>query len=145
MRSRRYRNRRIGDFLKELHLIEGRNTGIPTAIKSIKDNNSPLPIFLTDDERSYFSVIVPINEAFLKGEKNTESRKRRTKDEIKIEIINLLKKENISMSSLYYSMGYKGNISKTFRECVTELIKEGKIYFKETNKHSSLNVLILKD
>jgi len=28
--SRRYRNRRIGDFLKELKLVEGRNTGIPT-------------------------------------------------------------------------------------------------------------------
>lgn len=26
--SRRYRNRRIGEFLKELHLTEGRNTGI---------------------------------------------------------------------------------------------------------------------
>ena len=25
--NRRYRNRRIGDFLKELHLTEGRNTG----------------------------------------------------------------------------------------------------------------------
>lgn len=37
MRTRRYRNRRIGDFLKELHLVEGRNTGIPTAIKSIKE------------------------------------------------------------------------------------------------------------
>ena len=47
MRARRYRNRRIGDFLKELHLIEGRNTGIPTAIKAIKENGSPLPTFLT--------------------------------------------------------------------------------------------------
>lgn len=36
MRSRRYRNQRIGDFLKELNLVEGRNTGIPTALKSIK-------------------------------------------------------------------------------------------------------------
>lgn len=44
MRTRRYRNRRIGDFLKELHLVEGRNTGIPTAIKSIKENGSPLPL-----------------------------------------------------------------------------------------------------
>ncbi len=25
--SRRYRNRRIGEFLKELHLTEGRSTG----------------------------------------------------------------------------------------------------------------------
>lgn len=28
-----YRNRRIGDFLKELHLIEERNTGYPTILK----------------------------------------------------------------------------------------------------------------
>jgi len=27
--SRRYRNRRIGEFLKELNLTEGRSTGIP--------------------------------------------------------------------------------------------------------------------
>lgn len=54
MRSRRYRNRRIGDFLKELQLIEGRNTGIPTALHSIRKNNSPLPIFLTDENRTFF-------------------------------------------------------------------------------------------
>ena len=28
--ARDYRNRRVGDFLKELHLTEGRGTGIPT-------------------------------------------------------------------------------------------------------------------
>ena len=45
MRTRRYRNRRIGDFLKGIALIDGRNTGIPTALKAIKANKSPLPIF----------------------------------------------------------------------------------------------------
>jgi hypothetical protein len=30
LRSRRYRNRRLGEFLKELDLTEGRATGIPT-------------------------------------------------------------------------------------------------------------------
>lgn len=69
MRTRRYRNRRIGDFLKELHLIGGRNTGIPTALKSIKDNGSPLPQFLTDEERSCFSVIIPIHSAFKESKK----------------------------------------------------------------------------
>ena len=64
MRSRRYRNRRIGDFLKELHLVEGRNTGIPTALRSIEANGSPLPEFLTDDDRSFFTVILPIHESF---------------------------------------------------------------------------------
>ena len=29
IRGKKYRNRRIGDFLKELKLNEGRNTGIP--------------------------------------------------------------------------------------------------------------------
>jgi ATP-dependent DNA helicase RecG len=38
--ARRYRNRRIGEFLKELKLTESRSTGIPKIIKSLKDNNS---------------------------------------------------------------------------------------------------------
>jgi ATP-dependent DNA helicase RecG len=29
MVATRYRNRRIGEFLKELRLVEGRNTGVP--------------------------------------------------------------------------------------------------------------------
>ncbi|WP_406042241.1 RNA-binding domain-containing protein [Succinimonas sp.] len=64
MRARRYRNRRIGDFLKELQMAEGRNTGIPRAIKAIKANGSPLPMFLTDEDRTFFSVIVPIHPVF---------------------------------------------------------------------------------
>jgi ATP-dependent DNA helicase RecG len=32
VRSRRYRNRRLGEFLKELELTEGRATGIPTLV-----------------------------------------------------------------------------------------------------------------
>ena len=64
MRARRYRNRRIGDFLKELQMAEGRNTGIPRAIKAIKANGSPLPTFLTDEDRTFFSVIVPIHPVF---------------------------------------------------------------------------------
>ena len=35
MISKRYRNRRIGDFLKELKLVEGRNTGIPTILGAL--------------------------------------------------------------------------------------------------------------
>ena len=41
-------------------------------------------------------------------------------------------------------MGYKGNISKTFRSCIIELIEEGRIEFKEKDKNSSSNALILK-
>ena len=63
--ARKYRNRRIGDFLKELHLAEGRGTGIPKIIASMLKNESPEPIFETDDNLSYFLAILPIHSAFL--------------------------------------------------------------------------------
>ena len=54
--ARRYRNRRIGDFLKELKLTEGRSTGIPTIRRSLLENGSPAAKFSTDEDRSYFLV-----------------------------------------------------------------------------------------
>lgn len=65
--SRRYRNRRIGDFLKELKLIEGRNTGIPTILRAMEKNGSEPPVFETDEERSYLTVILPVHESFIAG------------------------------------------------------------------------------
>jgi ATP-dependent DNA helicase RecG len=41
IRPRRYRNRRLGDFLKELKLTEGKATGIPTIRKELRTNGSP--------------------------------------------------------------------------------------------------------
>ncbi|MDE6593066.1 MAG: putative DNA binding domain-containing protein, partial [Oscillospiraceae bacterium] len=55
IRARIYRNRRIGDFLKELKLIEGRNTGFPNAIKALKSNGSGSLKFEMDENRSYLS------------------------------------------------------------------------------------------
>jgi len=63
--ARRYRNRRIGEFLKELDLTEGRGTGIPKILRKIEANGSPFPRFITDDERSYFIVEFPIHPNFL--------------------------------------------------------------------------------
>ena len=62
--SRRYRNRRIGEFLKELHLTEGRNTGFQKIIRALKANGSPMPTFETDDARSYFLTTIGIHPAF---------------------------------------------------------------------------------
>ena len=62
--SGRYRNRRIGEFLKELGMTEGRGTGIPKIIHELKKNESPLPIFITDKERSFLVVELPIHVSF---------------------------------------------------------------------------------
>lgn len=66
IKARRYRNRRLGDFLKELHLTEGKATGIPTIKKSLHDNGSPEAYFETDDERTYFMIEFKIHPAFRK-------------------------------------------------------------------------------
>ncbi len=56
--AREYRNRRIGDFLKELKLTEGRGTGFPTIYNALETNGSPDPKFETD-ETSYMLVTIP--------------------------------------------------------------------------------------
>ena len=53
LKSRRYRNRRLGDFLKELDLTEGRSTGVPTIQAKLAENGSPRAIFETTADRSW--------------------------------------------------------------------------------------------
>lgn len=64
LRCRKYRNRRLGEFLKELELTEGRATGIPTIQKKLKDNGSPAATIETDENRSYFLIDIPCHTAF---------------------------------------------------------------------------------
>lgn len=62
MVSRRYRNRRLGDFLKELELTEGRSTGIPTIQEELLKNGSPKATIETNDERSFINIFIPVHE-----------------------------------------------------------------------------------
>ena len=65
VRTRRYRNRRVGAFLKELGLTEGKGTGIPIIYEEMRKNDSPKPLFDTDDSnRSFFVVELPIYTDF---------------------------------------------------------------------------------
>ena len=64
IRGKKYRNRRISDFLKELKLTEGRNTGIPKIKRALENNGSPAPIFETDNDRTYFLTTILMHEGF---------------------------------------------------------------------------------
>ena len=79
--NRRYRNRRIGDFLKELHLTEGRNTGFKKILDALEANGSPKPEFETDENHSYFISRLFIHEGFLVDE-NKRSPKGAKKEPI---------------------------------------------------------------
>ena len=61
--ARRYRNRRIGEILKELELTEGRSTGIPKILKAMKANGSPPPTFEFDQDHSYFITRLRVHPA----------------------------------------------------------------------------------
>lgn len=58
---RDYRNRKIGGFLKELKLTEGRGTGLPIIHSSMEENGSPPPVFETDENNAYFLCILPVH------------------------------------------------------------------------------------
>lgn len=60
--SRRYRNRRVGEYLKEFHLTEGRNTGMRKMLAALRNNGSPDPLFETDEGRLYFLVTIFAHE-----------------------------------------------------------------------------------
>lgn len=61
--SKRYRNRRLGEYLKELDLTEGRSTGIPTIQNVLEKNGSPRATVVTDEERSFFRITIPCHKA----------------------------------------------------------------------------------
>ena len=67
--NRRYRNRRIGDILKELHLTEGRNTGFGKFLSALEENGSPKPEFETDEGHNYFITRLFVHKAFMKQER----------------------------------------------------------------------------
>lgn len=119
IRARVYRNRRIGDFLKELKLIEGRNTGFPNAIKALKANGSGIPRFEMDNERSFLSVTIPIHPYFLKAssDKDTEYREK---------ILVQLRTSPMNRTELAKALGMKG-ISRKLSAAVEQLIAEGKV------------------
>ena len=66
--SRFYRNRRLGEFLKELDLSEGHSSGIPTIQEELEKNGSPRAEFFTDEDRRAMRIRIPINPAFLEAD-----------------------------------------------------------------------------
>lgn len=144
--SSRYRNRRIGDFLKELKMVEGRNTGIPLIVNEMKNNGSDLPIFRTDEDRSYFRVILPVHPAFLEKNKNDAKKpkvekrsKRRSREELRQLALEVLKqKGDLSMNELAVELGYK-RLNDTLRAVVKEMLDVGEATYLYPDKPNSRN------
>ena len=58
------RNRRIGEFLEELELAEGRLTGLSKIFRAMEQNGSPSPRFDFDVGRTWFRASLPIHPEY---------------------------------------------------------------------------------
>lgn len=111
-------------------MVEGRNTGIPTIWKAMAANGSPSPVYETDQERSYLTVILPVHKKFIDPSKGAKAfgkaeklvRKRRTRSDLKVCVLDLLgKQEELSASEIVKMLGYKG-VSTTLKGVFKELV-----------------------
>lgn len=138
----------IGDFLKELKLIEGRNTGIPTIVRAMEQNGSGKPIFETDENRSYLTVILPCHSSFIQTEKeikNSETKSRKSIEEI-MELIITALKQNGEMSSknLAVFIGYT-KVTEAVAKAIKQLMIDGKIEYtiKDNVKDKNQKIRII--
>ncbi|MCR5782236.1 MAG: putative DNA binding domain-containing protein [Clostridia bacterium] len=130
IRSMVYRNRRIGDFLKELKLTEGRNTGFPTAFAALRANGSELPVFEMDPDRAYLTVRIPVHPYFLPEVRPNDSHYENR-------IISILAEKDLSLTDLSREMGYKG-ITQKLKRTLESLCKTGVIEKIPSEKYGVL-------
>lgn len=81
--ARDYRNRRIGDFLKELKLTEGKATGFPLIKDEMSKNGNPEPVFYTDEERTLFLVTIPCHLELIVSKSVSKSENKISQEDIK--------------------------------------------------------------
>ena len=146
--NRRYRNRRIGEFLKELHLTEGRNTGLGKILRALEKNGSPKPLFETDDERTSFAATIFIHPG---GDKNmvidnitindttNGTSNNQNLSDIELKLLSILKDNpNITRKELAEKLSLS---TRTIQRYLSTLRDKGYITHKETKKSSKWIIL----
>ena len=131
--ARRYRNRRIGEFLKELDLTEGRSTGIPKILQAMAANDSDVPKFETDPDRTSFLVRLPVrSEPEEEGSESVSSRTRepesrpesRPESNLAITILRALIEEPLGKRAIARAVGHQ-SISGELKKQILWLEEEG--------------------
>lgn len=129
--SRDYRNRRIGDFLKDLDLTEGRGTGIPKMYQAMEKNGSPSPIFEIDKDKISFLAIRPIHPSFLR-----DLGRHQTLSPSKMSILLACMNGPASKSEIATKIGLSAR-SGTLNRLLPGLITEGLLEYTIPGKPNS--------
>ena len=111
----------------------------------MKNNGSDLPIFETDEDRSYFLTILPIHPFFLQNERNVTNKSsekvstRKTREELHNMVLSVLKERgDMSANELASVLGYK-KLTDTLRGVLNEMITLGEAAYLYPNKQTSRN------
>ena len=135
--SRRYRNRRVGEFLKDLELTEGRSTGIPTILREMAKNGSPEAVFETDNDRSYFLIRLPVHIGMQSLEQDTDLDKN-TVGELLFKLLSLLKEGEKGISQLMDELAIQHK--RHFRTSyIAPAIQQGLVEMTQPDKPTSRN------
>ena len=130
--SRYYRNKRLGEFLKELDLSEGKSTGIPTIQEELRNNGSPKARFFTDDDRRAVTVEIPIHPDFLNGDEPQNEPQNGPQNKISEKIIELVKENNlISRKEMAEKLGCS---MSTIKRALANLKEEERLVYEGSSR-----------
>lgn len=136
--AREYRNRRIGDFLKELHLTEGRGTGLPTIYNAMKANGSPDPIIDTDNQCTHVLVTLPVHPLF----KSSDQASDVASDQVKASVFNTL--EDVIIFINQVTDGASDGVNDVPSDQVKEILNN-EVHNKTTHLLSNLTNWIRRE
>lgn len=134
--SRSYRNKVIAEFLKDVELVDAKNTGMPKVIKALKRNGSPDLVIEMPENREYVTVIMKIHPSFM--ENKTPDHGTDRSSNVFARVLAYIKENPYqTITEISNGLGYK-NVSNSLKLALSTavsngtLIKEGKRYrFKD--------------
>ncbi|MBS0351806.1 MAG: AAA family ATPase, partial [Proteobacteria bacterium] len=132
MVTRRYRNRRIGELLKELKFTEGRSTGMPKIHRALAANGSPPPRIETNEDRTYFLIEFPIHpemltaevteqqqvKAYVKAQDEAYDQAQVKLSETELKILHICQKRAVGNKEIIALLGHKslgGHLKKSLK------------------------------
>jgi len=153
--SRRYRNRRIGEFFKEIELSEKKSTGIKKMLQALEKNGSPAPTFETSEGRDFMQVTIKMHEGFdldhfatktpsdEAGAKNNISIGRQSVANRSLSIVTTDRKQKIAsyleknvQCKVSDLIGLIGLSDGRVRALLREMVSEGTIQKIGNNRHT---------
>ena len=146
MVTRRYRNRRIGEFLKELKFTEGRGrgTGMPKIYRALTANGSPPPRIETNEDRTYFLIEFPIHpemqvtEALEKVQVKAYDQAQVKLSETELKILHFCQKRAAGNKEIIAALGYK-SLGGHLKKALKHLQEIGAIAYTIPEKPRSRN------